>query len=215
MTRQDTRPAAALPATAVVLFVAAYIALAVLSGSPGRWDRQFDEGGAIDILSALFLIAAGLLAGACFRLRGGEPGPGRCFWLLLSLGFLFVALDELLQLHETFDEWLRDTRVGWPPLFRNWNDVIVIAYGLVGLATLAAFWSEVRRLPRVVPLLGLGVVFYVLHTGIDTLVSGSAFKNLVEESAKLFATAFFTLAMLAALRALRARRARSPLFDVA
>lgn len=188
----------------VLLFVAVYIAVALLSGPEDEPDRYFEEGRAIDIMSSLFLVMAGTFAWACFLLRGREPDAGRVFWLLLALGFLFVALDEMLEIHETFDEWLRDTWVGWPPLFRNWNDVIVIAYGLAGLAILAKYWPEVRRLPRMAAMLGLGGLFYALHTGIDSLVSESAAKTLFEEPAKLTATAFFALAMLAAFMTMTA-----------
>lgn len=206
------QPALWLQVLVVLLFVAAYIALAYWSGTERQPDRHFDEGGAIDILSALFLVMAGAFAWACFLLRARDRDMlrardrdwGGWFWLLLSVGFLFLALDEMLEFHERFDGWIRNTWVGWPPLFRNWNDVIVIGYGVAGLALLVTFRSEILRLPRAAALLGLGGLFYVMHTGIDSLVSGSPMKTVVEESAKLTATAFFALAMLAAFMALLA-----------
>lgn len=193
-----------LAVAVVLLFVAAYIAVAYLSAPPTEIDRYFEEGAAIDVMSSLFLVMAGSFAWACCLLCGHLGEGRRLFWFLLAAGFLFVALDEMLQIHETLDEWLRDTWLGWPPLFRNWNDVIVIAYGVGGLALLGVYWRELARLPRAFGLLGLGGCFYVLHTGIDSLVSQSAAKTLVEESAKLTATAFFALAMLAAFTAMLA-----------
>lgn len=198
------QPVLWLQVLVILLFVAAYIALAYWFGTEQQPDRHFDEGGAIDILSALFLVMTGAFAWACFLLRACDQDWGRWFWLLLSAGFLFLALDEMLEFHESFDGWIRNTWVGWPPLFRNWNDVIVIGYGVAGLALLVTFRSEMLRLPRAAVLLGLGGLFYVIHTGIDSLVSGSPMKSVVEESAKLIATAFFALAMLAALMALLA-----------
>lgn len=188
--------------TFVLLFVCAYIAIAYLSGGDRHPDHYFKEGRAIDVMSALFLTMAGSFAWACFLLGGQLSNERRLFWILLAIGFLFVALDEMLEFHETFDEWLRSTSVGWPPLFRNWNDIIVISYGLGGVLLLACYWREVARRPRAAALLGFGAAFYVLHTGIDSLVSNSAAKNLVEESAKLTATAFFALSMLAAFMAM-------------
>ena len=84
------------------------------------------------------------------------------------------------------------------------NDVVVITYGLVGVAVLARFWSEIRQLPRTATLLGLGGVLYVIHTAISTLVSGSILKTMVEGSAKLAATSLLALALLAALLAMLA-----------
>ena len=215
--RAPAPPAPALlgrQVAAVLLFVAAYIALAYWLGTKRHVDYYFEEGRAIDVLSALFLVMAGSFAWVCFLLRRHDGDRGRWFWLLLAVGFLFVALDEMLEFHETFDEWLRDTWVGWPPLFRNWNDVIVIGYGVAGLALLMRFRSEMLRLPRATALLGFGALFYGLHTGIDALVSGGPLKTVIEESAKLTATAFFALAMLAAvmalLAALRGGRAIAP-----
>ena len=191
----------------VLLFVAAYLATAMLTGPLGGMGLQFQEGGAVDIMTAVFLVAASVLAAACFRLRRADPDARRIFWLLLSAGFLFVSLDELFEFHENLDYWLRDEGLaGWPSLFRNWNDVILIAYGVAGLAVLAWFWSEIGRLPRVAPLLGLGILCYALHTGIDSTMRGSVLKDLFEESAKLFAAAFFALAMRSAVGSMAARR---------
>lgn len=196
--------------TIALLFVAAYVSVAYLSGGERDPDHYFGEGRAIDVMSALFLAVAGSFAWACFLLRRQALGEGRLFWMLLATGFLFVALDEMLEFHENVDYWLRETWVGWPPLFRNWNDVIVISYGVGGVALLARYWREIARLPQAFILLALGGAFYVLHTGIDSLVSNSAAKNLVEESAKLTATAFFALSMLAAFIAMLGAFRRSP-----
>ena len=197
--------------TIVLLFAAAYVTIAYLSGGERDPDHYFGEGRAIDVMSALFLSVAGSFAWACFLLRWQTLGEGRLFWMLLAVGFLFVALDEMLEFHENVDYWLRGTWVGWPPLFRNWNDVIVISYGLGGIALLARYWREIARLPQAFILLALGSAFYVLHTGIDSLVSNSAAKNLVEESAKLTATAFFALSMLAAFIAMLQALRHAPL----
>ena len=193
---------------AVLLFVAGYVVVAYLSAPAHQPDRYFEEGQAVDVMSALFLVMAGTFAWACFLLSGHADSVRRAFWLLLAVGFLFVALDELLEIHESLDQWVLRAWLGWPPLFRNWNDVIVLSYGLAGGAFLVAFRHEVRRHPGVVPMLVLGALCYALHTGIDTLIAESARKTVVEESAKLAATAFFALAMLAGFLSV-ARSARN------
>lgn len=193
-----------LQAAGALLFVVICTTVAVVFGTDPDPDQHFREGGLIDVFSALFLTLAGAFAWSCVLLQGRLPDPRRSLWLLMAVGFLFLAFDELLEFHETIDVWLRNTWLGWPPLFRNWSDVVVIGYGVAGVAVLARFWSEIRQLPRTAILLGLGGVFYGLHTAIGTLVSGSALKTMVEESVKLAATSFLALAMLAALLAILA-----------
>lgn len=193
-----------------MLFVVACIAVAVFSGSGRHPDQHFREGGLIDVFAGLFLTMASALAWSCVLLQGRPRDPRRSLWLVMAVGFLLLAFDEFLEFHETIDVWLRTTWLGWPPLFRNWNAVVVIAYGLVGFLVLSRHWPEIRRLPRTATLLGLGGIFYVIHTSIDTLVPGGALKTMVEESAKLAATSFLALAMLAASLAMLAAAERVP-----
>ena len=95
--------------------------------------------------------------------------------------------------------------LGDPGVFRNWNGLIVMLYGMAGFSFVVLFWREIRQFRGLFELLLLGFVFYGLHTGIDSSFSGSASKNVLEETAKLLAAACFTPAVMAALLAITAR----------
>lgn len=187
------------PATvAVLVYVALYVGVSLADGRPGNPYYQFTEGKGIDTMSAVFMAMASAFAWATFLLHPRERGRGHLFWLLTALAFLFFAVDEIRHYHERFGDWLLEDVGGAGP-FRNWNDVLVLIYGAAGIALTAAFLPEVVRWRRFTGFLALGFLMYAVHTGIDGLVEGSNVKNVPEETAKLFATAFFALAMLAAL----------------
>ena len=185
--------------------VAAVISAALVLGMPAQPDRHFEEGGLITIASAAALALAAALATSCFLLYPGRRSSSRWFWGLLGAGFAFLAFDELAEGHEWPGRVLGNDLLGSSGPFRNWNDVIVIAYGFLALGVLVAFRRELLRWPAVAKLLGVGIAFFVVQTAIDTLTSVS-YKIYPEESAKLMANTLFAFAMLTAILAMRRRR---------
>ena len=185
-------------ATAIVLaYVVVYVGLALFDDRPGQPYYQFTEGKSIDVMSAVFMSMVSAFAWATFLLH--PRGRGRLFWLLTGLAFLFFAVDELRHYHERMGDWMLE-ELGRAGPFRNWNDVLVLIYGVAGIAVSFVYLPEVVRYRRFTGLLGLGFLMFGVHTAIDGLVSGDvAYKDVPEETAKLCATAFFALAMLAAL----------------
>ena len=107
------------------------------------------------------------------------------------------------------DPLLRHEVLGRPEhLFRNWNDAIVLLYGVVALVVVGFFLPRVLRMPLHVELLGIGFVAYCVHTAVDLMphtegvigrFMSSIPSSIPEESAKMFASAFFANAMLQAL----------------
>lgn len=68
--------------------------------------RYFDEGSVLSWLSGLQLISVGVIAGAIYRLRRQQQTSWRSsqlLWLLVAVGFIFLAADELAQIHESID----------------------------------------------------------------------------------------------------------------
>jgi hypothetical protein len=158
---------------------------------------NFREGAAVDVLSSMMLAMTSAFAFASFLLSG--RGALRWFWLVIGIGALFLSMDELLQFHERMGYAIRESQ-GPTKGFRNWNDVIMLAYGIAGILGAAWFLPEILRHPRFLELLLTGFVFFAIHTGIDSLVHGNrATKVIPEESMKLIAGTFFALAALAAL----------------
>ncbi len=136
--RTPPEPTAGMSVRAIVPWMAAailvYLAVAVLLAPSGEPEKYFvEEPGLVNALSAILLAIAG---GFFVVLYSGQAtGRAKLFWGLLSVGFLFFALDELVQGHEKLGGKL-DSVLGGAGGFRNMGDVIVIAYGLVALACL-------------------------------------------------------------------------------
>ena len=118
------------------------------------------------------------------------------FWGLSAGGFLFFSFDELLQFHERLGEFIASTPIGPAEIFRNWNDVIVIGYGMIAILVLFYCLPAILRIPMVAETLALAFGFYLTHTIIDSTQVRTSLSIIVEESAKLFSSAFLALAML-------------------
>lgn len=181
----------------VVAGLALSILLAVQVGPAQRPEHHFaDERGLITVLSALFLAMAGGFAGACVLLERSETRGSRAWWILSACACWFLSLDELLEVHEKLGDVISGTALGPATVFRNWNDVVVMGYGVVAILALVYFLPAIVRLPRVAELLASAFGFYVIHTLIDSTQDRTSLSIILEESAKLFSSAFCALAML-------------------
>jgi cyanate permease len=181
----------------VVAFLAFYILLAIQVAPPGLPEHHFrSERGLITTLSAVLLAAAAVLAASCCAADRSAARGSLLFWAVLACGLLFFALDEWFEFHERIDSFLSSTRIGPARAFRNWNDVIVIGYGVLGVYVLFYFLPVLLRLPAVAEALSLALGFYLLHTLIDCTQAPSSLSIILEESAKLMSSAFLALAAL-------------------
>jgi hypothetical protein len=188
---------AAAHVVGVYLFVLAYSGFWWYLAPDGLPRFYFDEGGPIDSLSTVFLAAGAILAGTAWLAARGRDDADRHFWLLGGAGLAFLTLDERMQIHERLqDDWLEPTfgALAWKS--GNWNDLVVILYGLVAVGLLLLVLPGVLRHRATRNLLAVGVACYVMHVTIDLLFGGVWWKNCVEESFKLLAGASFMLAFL-------------------
>lgn len=203
--QQRTAPrSAGLVATAiavVIVFLAAAIVL-VPSGSPAF--HFYSERGAVTVLSAILLAMGSGFALVSFLISPDAASRHRLFWLMMTMVLGYLAFDELLMFHERFGgrldkvEMLR-AMIDQTPI-RNWNDVIVILYGVLALPVAIYFLPSVMRFPRVFEYLCLAGFFYIVHTAIDSVVEPpTTLSRILEESAKLFCTTFLAIALLVGL----------------
>lgn len=163
---------------------------------------HFGENGAITALSSVCTAMAGAMALAVFYLRWHDLDFGSLFWLVLAGGCVFLSLDEQLMFHERGGHLIEATSIGEAETFRNWNDPIVMAYGVIATGIAALFGREVLKCRAFAVLFAIGFGFYVLHTGIDSILPSSvAWKDIPEESAKLLSVFCLFLATCAQLTA--------------
>jgi hypothetical protein len=183
--------------------VLAVIAAAWALGPASDPLFHFGENGAITALSSVSLAMAAILSAAIFYLQMGEKRVDTLFWFMLAGGCLFLSLDEQLQFHERGGALIAAAGAGESGIFRNWNDLIVICYGLLALSVAALFRREILRCRAFALFFGAGFAFYAVHTGVDSIVPVSvAWKDIPEEGAKLlsvFSLFLGTCAMFMAL----------------
>jgi len=165
--------------TALVLAVqAGVIALAVGLGiAVDDLGMAFDETGFVTFFSCAQLAGIAWLCRLIARERRrvlADPAAlaGVRVWTLMSLGFAFLALDEIAQIHEKLDYLAHTLFIGEETaLTDRLDDLIVGLYGLVGVAVLAAYRRELVRHRAMLPYLGAGFAVLVVMVALDTLTN--------------------------------------------
>jgi hypothetical protein len=192
---RDRRDAARPKLTPLVVFAAigltAYVTHAIMFVPRGE-DHAYhftDERGSITALSSVSLAMASAFSFAAFYVPRRLATRERLFWLLLTLAFGFLALDELIEVHERLGLHLdRADPLGlvsrWG--FRNWNDLVIIGYGVVALPVLIYFLPTALRYPRCLETLLVAFAFYGAHTIIDaTQEPATVVSQIMEETCKV------------------------------
>lgn len=187
-----------------------------------RGVNHFREQGFITGLSVVQLLAAACLSYRAWRTRGaGGRVPiwkdPSALWALIALGFLFLAADDRFTIHENVDKEIhRLFNLQETGLSDRIDDIVVGLYAVAGISVLAHYRHELSRYPSARP---LGVLAFLLLFGmvsLDALTNRDdillllwnprqvaplcSWLSHVEDSLKLFAEAFFILALHEVLR---------------
>ncbi|HEX5177155.1 MAG TPA: hypothetical protein VFV83_09015, partial [Chthoniobacteraceae bacterium] len=142
---------------AIIVFA---VALGLMkTGNPSRY---FGEGRFTTGVSCLqLLVVAGLAFATCQMRRraGAHGGFGAWLWALIGIGFVFLAADDALQIHEHIDGFIHKhlglEQTGWTDRI---DDAIIAIYALIGGGVLWVFRSELRRFKPMLPVLSAGFV---------------------------------------------------------
>jgi hypothetical protein len=220
-------------ATLLVLFIDTVIVTFAI-GQALHLDRpivmHFHENGWITRLSFIQLLAASVIAWMTFHVRAGKfsfknwRSPST-FWLIVAIGFAFLAIDEGFELHEMMQ----------PAIFaafnlkRNFftvriNDLIMLLYGLAGVGVVWLYIPEIRRDRRVKQHLAIGFALLFVMVVVDTLGNKREIPFLatlfptstntqlrwnlkvIEETITLYSEAFFIGAFYAAFQSARSTK---------
>jgi hypothetical protein len=167
------------------LLAALLAGLGVCAWLEVRWGlyarEPFDEGGLITRVSVLLLAATAVYAGEIWR----RAGQGRGVWLLVCLGFIFLALDEKTLIHEGLADLVRDVfgldRGG--PAGRL-DDAIMGAYALAAVAVAVRWRKELLRVRASLAYWALGFAGLFATVALDALTHGKeAARALVADPA--------------------------------
>jgi len=205
------------------LVVGLAVMLGLLAGSPAR---HFGESGFTTWVSGAQLVAISVVTWKIWRLRGGTLvrnvwRAAHFVWLLIAAGFLFLTIDELVQIHEQLDEWIHALLILTETAVTDrLDDLLILGYGLVGLGVLYHYRRELRLFRRDVVLIIVGFVLLSAMIAVDVLFGhpdiialfapAHAVRSLmgwagaVEEGFKVFADAAFLAAFVGTYRRLSA-----------
>jgi hypothetical protein len=153
---------------AVILFA---VALGLVkTGNPSRY---FGEGRFTTGISCLQLLVVAALAFATCTMRRRATGGtawGACLWILIGAGFVFLAADDALQIHEHIDGLIhKHFHLRQTGLTDRIDDAIVALYGLIGVAVLWLFRNELLRFKAMFPVLAAGFIALGGSIFFDTL----------------------------------------------
>ena len=136
------------------------------------------EGDPITWLSFAHLLVTGSLAGGVFYCRTGGNLDLAVWrhpafvWLLIALGFLFLAVDEVAKIHESLDRFVhRLLQRPETALTDRLDDAILLGYGLSGMAVLYAYRSALISYRTVLPLVICGFALFLFMGLLDALVN--------------------------------------------
>ena len=152
------------------------IALALTIYHLGGRDH-FGERGFITFLSTGQLLAIAWLAQQIFQTRRAAPAARdrqtALLWRVIAGGFIFLAADEFLSLHEVTDLLIHDL-LGWPetPLSDRLDDVILGLYGVVGLGVLVVYRHAFKPFRPALPWLKAGFILLFFMVAVDVITNG-------------------------------------------
>ena len=93
-------------------------------------------------------------------------------WGIISLGFLFLAADDLFKIHENVDLLIHDVfKLQETGLTDRIDDILVGLYGLAGLVLLIAYRNELKPYRKAFPFLTGGFILLFTMLALDLLTN--------------------------------------------
>jgi hypothetical protein len=203
--------AAILAVETVVFLIGAYIY--VDSNEESIW--WFDERGVvawIDVVQLVFAGGAGILAYRAFWQRPGWSkweAAGIFLWGIGGVGLIIFAVDDFISFHESIGDRARDLIGFLPNATNSADDLLVIGYAVVGVATLVVFRMELVAPRDSATFLALAAAASIVMVLTDAFAHARALKA-VELPAQTLAA---TLLMFAFVSRYREVRRHSPAVD--
>lgn len=145
-------------------------------------------------LQALQLLLASFFAYKNFNINNGKI---KTFWILISLAFLYVAIDEVFMIHERIGDLLTNTLVDkfYPYLL---DSFILVVYFVIGIIFLLYFLKPFYEKYKEDSWLYLLIIALII-TAYSVLADVLSY-SCSEEYAEAFASLFYLLSFLFAYK---------------
>ena len=215
-------PTAAFLRRVLSINAAAIVAAVVIGLSKnGDPSRYFGEGRILTVFSCLQLLATAYYCWKTARSRGMDrnslKSPGT-LWLILAAGFVFLAADDALLIHENVDRRLHEIfNIQETAISDRLDDVLIAMYAATALAILYAYRRELVTFRAIFPYLKIAFALTMLQVLLDalgnrpdvlseifddrsTIEAAVDWVDVAEGSAQFFAEALFLVSFFAARR---------------
>jgi hypothetical protein len=187
---------------------------------PHNPAKMFDEHRPFTIYTVVLLAVCGIVCAQCARLA--EAG-GRALWTLLAVGFVFLAVDDLVQIHERLDRIINQVlglnpKAKWPDLL---DAGIIVLYGLIGLGVLYRHrraFLQLRGFVRGIGLAGVAATVMVILDAVADLVHepySAVILAILEDACEALSVSLFFWTFVTARFQLRRSAARATAVPVA
>lgn len=167
-------------------------------------------------ISIALLFVTGIITLRIFLNRTNQ-----IIWLLIGLGFIFLAFDDGFMIHERLDFRIhRYFGIQQTSLTDRLDDFLIVLYGLIGLFFLYRYREEILRYKFLPKYLVIGFAILLVTAFLDILTNDSAifrwigfpeaaisdtkkWLGAIEEVGKLMGGAVFLCGFLQVLRQVR------------
>lgn len=197
--------------------------ITIFSDDPKKYFKEFQ------LFTWLSFIKLLIIAYLNWKIYSYKKPPGSKFdfnydysiWFTIALGFLFLAFDEVLLIHENTDKIIHIIfGMQETGLTDRIDDLIFLIYAILGILILYSYRNELMKFAKSIPYLVIGFFFLFLRTVIDFITNRNDIipklvsdENLIprinetlaiiEESSKLLAETFFIFAFYLCLKQTR------------
>ena len=219
----------------ILLNLLAIFATIAIAAPFNKLYRQFEDGGFITYFSVIQLFILSYIAGKTFNIRrqAFQSAPWKspiAIWGIFSLGFSFLALDDLLMIHEFFDKIIHKLwQLQETGITDRIDDAIIALYGIVAIALLVSYRQELKQYRSALPaaVAAFGLLFAMV--AVDTLTNRNEILEMlfpastvegiqtwiftVEDGLKLLAEGFYVAAAHHCLKIARRLHAATPQQD--
>ncbi len=203
----------------VVLFCESLAVIAAITGAialdlpPKTYFAEVNRGGLITWVSFLQLLIAAILSRNIFKIVKSVPqlkiNKSGFFWLTISIGLFFLALDDLLGIHEQMDYWIHQLfQLKQTDLSDLIDDLIVGGYLILFIIYVTFQWQTIKVFQRSFIFFKLGFILTAGMVVLDIVSNNQLFISMVvddiaiasviqqwleviEDSAKIFAEGMF------------------------
>lgn len=152
-----------------------FITVGVLIGNPP--EQYFSkEATYITWVSFFQLLIVAYLAWSIFKNKSYTnilKSPA-LLWVIIAIGFLYLALDEVIRIHENLDNIIhRVFHLKQTAFTDRLDDAIVGFYGLIGIVVLYIFRVELKKHKKSLPIFLIGFSFFFLMVIADMSVNNN------------------------------------------